>query len=273
MPRHRQGNIPKHRARRSHENTGRHTQLNAANPAKLGVSSPGPGDDGGGGGWPVTPDAPTQPFARLPGALPAPGWPGRPARPGSGGDAGDAGAARRHRMRGLLVTPWFAAGAGVVIAAALSLNSPRTFLTYRPNTSKCAECTPAGAGTGTKIKTVHPAQVDGSAGHAATPPPARVGVQVGAGAPGFFTLTFTVPASQAGNGWKLGFDVPSGTITYVQGAQWRPNAAGDGGVAVAPGAGRPGSLRNRIIVSARGTPVSPAGCVLNGRGCRFRLAG
>ena len=171
MPSHRRGNIPKHRARRPDENSGRHGRLNAAPPAKrIGPeSSPDPDDSGAG---PVRPGR------------------GRVGRAPDGVAAGTRSPARSRRMRGLLVTPWFAAGAGFVIAAALSLNAPRTFLTYRPNntpsTSKCATCVaPESVPTskpGVQIRSVNPAVIGGT-GAAARPFPftsARSGTEASA---------------------------------------------------------------------------------------------
>src|ERR1700691_4592185 len=158
MPSHRQGNIPKHRAGRPHENASRPALLNAAGPAKR--IAPGNDPDGYGSGPPrVMPAAFTPvPDHALPGhavpdhPLPHRAPPHRALAPGAAtapmaAPLPLAAPSAPRWKRGLLVTPWFAAGAGFVIAAALSLNSPRTFLTYRPNaapgTSTCAGCPPA----------------------------------------------------------------------------------------------------------------------------------
>jgi hypothetical protein len=210
MPSHRQGNIPKHRAARPHENARRRSLLNAVNPAKR--FTPGGTRNGG-------PSGPAR-------AEPAP-----PARP----------AAASRRRRGLLVTPWFAAGAGFVIAAALSLNSPRTFLTYRPSTaapSTCADCQPESVPTarpGVQIRSAHPARV----GPAAAVPAAglAVPVHVGSERNGVFSVTFMLPARLAGRPWTLRFELPGRSVTEVVGARWHPDASQDGGLAAAPAPG------------------------------------
>lgn len=175
---------------------------------------------------------------------------------------------RSRRMRGLLVTPWFAAGAGFVVAAALALNSPRAMLTYRPNTSRCGDCTIAGglpsARPGVQIKSAH---VDGGAAHPA-PPALSVGFQVIQGMGSSFSETFTIPRGQVRNGWRLTFRLPGRAITQVWDAIWTPSGP-DGGLASMPGdAGGP--VGQTFQVFARGTPVHPSGCVLNGHPCQFR---
>jgi hypothetical protein len=251
MPSHRQGNIPKHRAGRPHENARRRRPFSAANPAKR--IAPGGSRDSYGSG-------------------PEPAAPAPSARP----------AASSRRARGLLVTPWFAAGAGFVIAAALSLNSPRTFLTYRPSTTpgtSCADCQPAAVPTarpGVQIRSANPARVGGGRRAAAAPAvgPA-VPFHLGAEHNGVFSVTFMLPAGQVARPWKLRFELPGRSITEVVGAGWRPNAGEDGGVAAALGQGQ-GQYVSPVdpagvsfLVSAAGPPVRPTGCLLDGRACHF----
>jgi hypothetical protein len=288
MPSHRQGNIPKHRARRPDDNSGRRSRLNAATPAKriAPESSPAPCESGAG---PVTPESPTQPFLRFGGDLRPPagdgadgrdrllagnGRRGRVARTPDGVITGTRSAASSRRMRGLLVTPWFAAGAGFVIAAALSLNAPRTFLTYRPNNTKCASCasSPESVPTsrpGLQVKSVNPAAIGGTGAVGPAVP-----IHLGPERNGVFSVTVTLPAGQARNGWRLRFALPGRSITEVLGAQWLPDAADDGGVAamltrdgyVSPS--DPSGVS--FTVSASGPPVAPVGCVLNAQPCHFR---
>jgi len=175
------------------------------------------------------------------------------------------GISRPRRMRGLLVTPWFAAGAGFVIAAGLALNSPHTTLTYRPDTKPCVgNCTtgqsrgsmPASS-PGVQIKTASPAATGsasrghGSAGrrgqalggqHGGTGRPGPAGAGVGFKLlyqrSGQFGLLITVPQAQQGHGWSLRFEIPGTQITHVWGAQWQPSGH-NGGVATMRG-GQPG---------------------------------
>ncbi|MGH3399278.1 MAG: hypothetical protein ACRDPO_31785 [Streptosporangiaceae bacterium] len=164
-------------------------------------------------------------------------------------------------MRGLLITPWFAAGAGFVIAAALALNSPHTVLTYRPNTEPCVgNCTSAGpsrgsaalATPGVQIKTASPARTGAGAharrrssagsGHTGGHRGGGTGTSAGVGV-GFrvlfnkynqFSALITIPAGQTAHGWSLQFKIPGTQITRIWGAQWLP-AGNDGGLATTLG--------------------------------------
>ena len=277
MPSHRQGKIPKHRVRRPQQIFGRRSQLNAANLAKRIAPESGP-PAAESRSWPATPEPSTQPLARD--GQPRDGQP-RPGQDGgsqSGGsrDGRRRSAAAARRRRGLLVTPWFAAGAGFVVAAALSLNSPRTFLTYRHDggsDSKCVSCqSPESVPTsrpGVQIKSVNPAPPGGTS----PAPILAVPIQLGTEQNGVFSVTFMLPPGQVRNGWKLAFVLPGRSITEVVGAQWRPDAAQDGGVFSEPAEGGYVSPADpdavSILVSASGTPVTPVQCVLNGQPCRF----
>jgi hypothetical protein len=208
-------------------------------------------------------------------------------------------------MRGLLVTPWFAAGAGFVIAAALALNSPHTVLTYRPNTLPCSGCAQPAPGSlasakpGVKLKV--PAKHARSGQGAAKDrqqPTAVAGLEVGFRVVwqknGAFGAIITLPAGHAGRDWKLRFEIPGRRIFQVAGAQWQPSPSGYGGEASMltiqpgfsghsgpPGAGqsagpqapgRPGQRSVRrlgFFVAAQGAPVTPADCVLDGAACHF----
>jgi hypothetical protein len=142
-------------------------------------------------------------------------------------------------VRGLLVTPWFAAGAGFVIAAALALNSPHTVLTYRPSTTKCHTCTRPGslatAKPGVQLKPVKPAHPDPKTGTATHSPAGSAGPEVGyrvvEQGNGAFAAIITVPAAQARHGWSLRLEFPGRRILQVSGAQWQPAADGDSGMA------------------------------------------
>jgi hypothetical protein len=186
---------------------------------------------------------------------------------GAAAGAAAAGGGSRRLTRGLLVTPWFAAGAGIVVAAALALNSPRDSLTFRPNTSRCGTCIEAGglppARPGVQIKSAH---VDGGAARPAAPRPV-VGFQVIRGPDGTFSETLTIPPGQARSGWRLSFRLPGRPIIQVWDAIWQP-AGPWGGLASMPG-DEGGPVGQSFQVFARGTPVRPSGCVLNGHACQF----
>jgi hypothetical protein len=344
MPRHRKECIPRHRTQPPDENSGRHVPLSAAieaagpaldsapytaqvderqpdlaqaetvrfdavqfdpaqaDPAQADLVEPGP----------------TQPDAALPDAAmsdvdaplashrrsrPSDSRPARSRRPATG----RTGSNQQRRMRGLLVTPWFAAGAGFVIAAALALNSPHAVLTYRPNTSKCSTCTAPGSPENAKPGTVfkppkpaRPAKVGRKSGAARHGAVVAVGpavdFQVVWSRNGEFAAIVTVPTQQASRGWRLRFEIPGRRIIQVFGAKWRPGPGGHGGVAsmfdfqlgpprhsgrrthpdgqpkvpgVSGGFGHWGPEQLKFLVTAQGAPVTPAVCVLNGVNCHW----
>jgi Cellulose binding domain len=195
-----------------------------------------------------------------------------------------------------MVTPWFAAGAGIVIAAALAVDSPSA-LTYAPHSPgiRCADrdCLGPAPDQAPDLATATPgvsiatgaAPGEGPATGPGTPgasaPAYQVGYQILCRWPSGFLAEITVPAGLKAGAWSLRFSFPSAHVDRVWGARWQPSGNGDSGTATgpwrgsgpAPGRGDgPGSgrLRGRQMwVSATGTPTSPSGCTLNGDGCHF----
>lgn len=158
-----------------------------------------------------------------------------------------------------MVTPWFAAGAGVLIAATILLESPgQAVLSYGPPLDpgiKCRYqgCTGGPGGNGALTTTRHAPKLPKvialghGHGHASRKPQVSVaGVTVSfrehrhghAGFVGVITLT---SSRRALGEWQLSFRVPGARIIAVQGASWQPNQAGDGGIASWTGSGPGGS--------------------------------
>ncbi len=189
--------------------------------------------------------------------------------PASGREAGRSLAppAPRPRVRlarSLLATPWFAAGAGIVIAAALAVDSP-TALTYGPPDP--GERCPV-QGCGTQPPPAQPATA--SPGVALKAP----GLQMKGGetAPGRqhrradhddfllgyqivrrwswgFVAVITIPGDVRPGGWNLRLAFPAAHVDRVWGARWRPSGDGNGGTADGP-------------VPGPATPPGPAGLAL-----------
>jgi hypothetical protein len=186
---------------------------------------------------------------------------------------GRRGGARRARpgpklgpaVRRLMVTPTFAAGLGVLVAAGLAANMPRTVLhfsspvpgiqcsagvcaTEEPNSGTLASARPgvhisspgtsgAAAGSRADRRGADPGRSSGSA--------ARVTVtyQVTHEWPGGFIDQISITGMNAQrSSWSLALGYPGARVTNVQGAQWQATSP-DAGVAEGypePQAGDPG---------------------------------
>ena len=207
----------------------------------------------------------------------------------------------------MLVTPWLAAGAGIVVASGLALNVPRTVLTYTPKYPACQPpacgSTPAGhehgglAATDPGIKMEHARPVRAHRPAAGTPltPAARAArthanavhprgpvrrrmrsqVEVAYQAiqrwPTGFSGLITVTGQANLDHWRLAFRYPGAHIESVTGAKWLARGDGNGGVATAipwPW-GPPAGQLVRIMIIADGTPGQPTACRFDGARCSF----
>ncbi len=168
----------------------------------------------------------------------------------------------REAARSLLVTPWFAAGTGFVIAAGLWIYSPHTVLKFpdaAPGMSLCtsAGCAadPPGHGAGSLTATAPGTHISSPAGRIRHPAkPAETSHHAANGGltfkftvlwqrHGSFGAAITVFGHQPPKAWRLSFDLPGVRIGYVMGVSWRTSASGDGGVAsplILPSGGGPG---------------------------------
>jgi hypothetical protein len=211
----------------------------------------------------------------------------RPPGPGEAQTAARGPGRERFRLaRSLMVTPWFAASAGIVIAVALAVDSPAALM-YVPNgpavrcpASGCAgpASSPPGVTTevpGVKLKT-------GSAPRAGqTGDPVRrhavyqLDYQVVRTRPGGFVAMITLPADLKPGAWSLRFGFPSARVDRVSGARWQPSRHGHAGMAT--GSWRPhghnphdrGLGGRQLMIFAAGSPTLPSGCRLDGISCDF----
>ncbi len=199
-------------------------------------------------------------------------------------------------MRGLLVTPWFAAGVGILIAAALALATPRhAVLSYGPvnpgipcKLPGCASpalrprpgsLASAKAGIQLRLPVIRRAPAGTTAvavRPSATPRPASpaeiaVRYAVVRHGRGTFLAVITVQSSRRLGDWTLGFVIPGVRISDVWGGEWQPSASASGGVASGqPGPwARSGPGTARIVIFATGRPRAPVGCTFDGEGCVF----
>ncbi len=211
-------------------------------------------------------------------------------------------------VRGMLLTPWLSAAAGIVVAAGLALNVPHAVLTYSPTYPgthcRLPGCGSAGprqrhgglaatspgiklqharhrgarqsAGTGVRPATtpaVTPTKAPGTPAHRHGAP-VDVWYQTMQRWPAGFTALITIISRAHLDGWRLAFRYPGVHIDSVTGAKWVARGDGDGGVASAvpwPW-GRPAGKQIRILIIANGTPGRPAACRFDGARCAFGAA-
>ena len=210
-------------------------------------------------------------------------------------------------LRRLVVTPTFAAGLGVVVAAFLAANMSRTVLHFSAplpsNQCTAGGChakephggTLASARPGVHITPKAPA----TSGPAAAPEPGSTGSAAGGSNgpqasadrkeplsityrqldewPGGFADQITISglSGTRPHDWSLGFSYPGARIAGVQGARWEPGSGGSTGV-VARGVAWPGwaqensgTARARLTVIVNGRPGPPSGCTFDGEPCTF----
>jgi hypothetical protein len=288
MPRHRRERVPSHRALRHAGNPARRARVTPAVNASIAVLFDSATDD---------PDAAdTVPLRPPP----------RHFRANTRVDAhsvsSDTGVLRTA-ARGLLVTPWFAAASGFVIAASLWIYAPHAKLQF-PNGSanqsqQCIQhCPPASSNkdsgrlaTSGKGRLAQPRK----SGSGATGPHRAAGSSRSA-VSGLtfsyyllrsehgFSLMLTVVGQHPIKDWQLSFALRGDRIRKVLGADWKRTsphsgtASGDGQQQLWPGSGQgdgdqSGSGHHQygftLLVSGAGPPVGPTSCVYNGQSCVF----
>jgi hypothetical protein len=206
----------------------------------------------------------------------------------------------RGAARSLLVTPWFAAGTGFVIAAGLWIYSPHTELRF-PSSAlgdvpcKTVGCGPAtsGAGGGQEAVSAPGSKITHPAGHKVAQPrtstrdadPAASGMTFGFQViwqrDGGFAAQITLTAESVPASWRLSFQMPGAMIDGADPVRWQPSAEGDGGTASA-GAWGVGSWSRQddhghghasyainFTIMGNGTPSTPTSCVFDGKSCQF----
>lgn len=175
--------------------------------------------------------------------------------------------------RGVLVSPWLAVGAGVVLAAGAASYAPHARLQFG-SAIRVTMCRQSGCRSSPRAGTpaAEPAGVSGTrasppqapqAPQAPPPPPAGPTVsydmlwhdRLG------FGMLITVRRAAPAAPWQLKFAIPGADHLSVTGASWQPDGPA-GGTA----AGRHGT---QFVVRGTGRPAPPARCEYNGTHCRF----
>jgi Cellulose binding domain len=201
-------------------------------------------------------------------------------------------------VRRVVVTPTFAAGLGVVIAAGMAYPMTKTVISYGGappaggESCQTAGCVADGSGElataspGQRIETPPPAAK--SPDPSAAPAPSGGGTVAAGPAPvmqyqtlrqwqsGFFgqvTITDTGGSAQAN--WQLNLSYGSAHIIGVWGGKWTPS--GDHAVIVTAdtgdGTSHDGSNSVQVVLAVSGPAGPPSSCDFNGRACQMSQAG
>jgi len=199
-------------------------------------------------------------------------------------------------VRRVVVTPTFAAGLGVVIAAGMAYPMTKTVISYGGTPpAGGAPCTPESCVGGTDgngaLATSSPGSRIASPSPATTRPDPAAPLAPGmaaAGAPlmsyqtlrqwenGFIgQITISEASGSALANWQLRLAYDSARIIGVWGGRWSPS--GDHAVLVTPDSGD-GSTNGatghvQVVVVVSGHPGPPSGCDFNGQACRASQSG
>lgn len=201
-------------------------------------------------------------------------------------------------VRRVVVTPTFAAGLGVVIAAGMAYPMTKTVISYGgappAGGGSCltAGCVGDGSGDlataspGERLEPTPPAAT--SPDPSAAPAPSGGGT-VAAGPPpvmqyqtlrqwqsGFFgQVTITASGGSAQANWQLHLSYDSAHIIGVWGGKW--TASGDHAVVVTPDSGdgtsHNGSTSVQVVLAVSGPAGPPSACTFNGRTCQTAPSG
>ncbi len=207
-----------------------------------------------------------------------------------------------------MVTPTFAAGLGVLVAAALAANMPRTVLHFSSPVPgiQCSAgvCATEEPNSGTLASARPGVHISPSSPGTSGPTPAGPhaadrrggGPAQSCGSAARVTVTYQLTHQWQGgfidqisitgmdprrSSWSLALGYPGARVTNVLGAQWQATSP-DAGVAAGypepagfgPGAdggqhGQPGSSRVQFTVVLDGPPMAPVGCDFDGTLCTF----
>src|SRR5215467_5040514 len=198
-------------------------------------------------------------------------------------------------VRRVVVTPTFAAGLGVVIAAGMAYPMTKTVISYGGTPpAGGGSCLTAGcvggsgdlatASPGQRLKSPPPASPDPAAAPASSgggtvaagPPPVMQFQTLRQWESGFFgQVTITDSGGSAQANWQLHLSYDSAHIIGVWGGKW--TASGDHAVTVTPdtgdGTSHDGSSSVQVVLAVSGQAGPPSSCEFNGRTCQTGQTG
>jgi hypothetical protein len=204
-------------------------------------------------------------------------------------------------VHGLLVSPWFAAGTGFVIAAGAFMYAPHARLEITPAIG-LRPCTAVGCSSTTQLGGAPPVPAgkgDGQVSPSPTPSPHAAHVaattepsftyRVTQGR-GTFKMDLIVTSKHEIGNWTLSFDLSGATNASVEITTQAPGADGSapGGTAgygsdsdvgeptpisggVWADAGIDSAEALYLVINGDGTPTAPQHCEYNGSSCTFTL--
>jgi Cellulose binding domain len=190
-------------------------------------------------------------------------------------------------VRRVAVTPTFAAGLGVVIAAAMAYPVTKAVISYGGvppaggNPCRFEGCVGSPDGRGSlataspgKRLAPHPSD-SGASATAAADRPVMHYQMLRQWQSGFIgQITITVSSGSAPAKWQLRLAYHSAHIIGVWGGRWV--LSGDHTVLVTPDGGRSTSAKDghvQVVVVVSGAPGPPSECAFNGQACRIDQSG
>ena len=271
MPRHRREHVPLYRALRPAESHARRVPVRAAVAAARTALESGAHDEA---------DDDTAPLGSLAGLSSRPQRDGPaatevepvPAKPRRARPAMRPSSPTLHgALRGVLVNPWFAAGAGLVIAASMWLYAPQTQLSFPHEAIGRTKCQVQGCAP--MVTAPDGGSVATSSGQPISPSVRRharrqatADVQTKSGSPALafgysvvsrhrrrFALELTVTSSKPITNWTLSFAMDGDRIRSVFGANWQPASTDSGaasGLVSADGGHRAAVVRAAVVRAA-----------------------
>ena len=191
--------------------------------------------------------------------------------------------------RRLMVTPWFAVAAGIVVATGVFMYSPHASLQFPVGKGGEQPCQPPECASTQQPSVRNSAPMlpaGGSVGRVLMNPPRKVTWRVIWQSQGRIFILIRISGKRLPKTWRLKFDMPGVVITGVQGARWQP-AGSSAGTASWPAIGAPGQTAGpdgagyqygsarwyepgrSFVVVGTGGQVSPTYCFFNKATCTF----
>jgi hypothetical protein len=199
-----------------------------------------------------------------------------------------------------VVSPWFAAGGGIVVAAGAFIVAPHAQLNFGPAIAR-SPCTVAKGHHAAPLAGAPPVPAGGGVGPVTPSPTATPEPPNGADlifkysvtwhTRDMFQMVLTVTSKKAIRTWQLSFVIPAAADVKVSNADWQPSGT-DGGMASSTTVGSGGPVGTHsaapsagasvgdspasdnpdvvsLVVTGNGAPAAPQSCSFDGSACSF----